>query len=218
MKTCLCISLRRFSLLTKRRDMHKIGRGKYQRIKPISSKEFTKEVLLLFLKAGGMLTLTALCGSHPQALVPLVRFTGYSLRKLRFLIKRLERQRYLVHQKKGRQEFICLTKEGEQRAAWYRLPSFYPTKGKKWDGKWRVIFFDVPNEAHSRRNFLRRELKYFGCVALQKSVFVTPYSCKEFLEVLEQASGLKHCLIYLETFSLGIRDVELRKHFGLEKI
>jgi hypothetical protein len=46
---------------------------------------------------------------------------------------------------------------------------------KKWDGKWRVIIFDIPEMSRRDRDFLRRELKWIGFVELQKSVWIFPY-------------------------------------------
>lgn len=50
---------------------------------------------------------------------------------------------------------------------------------KKWDGKWRVIIFDIPEMRRRDRDFLRRELKWIGFIELQKSVWVFPYNTEE---------------------------------------
>lgn len=59
-------------------------------------------------------------------------------------------------------------------------------KAKKWDGKWRVVIFDVPESKRHHRNFLRKELKLVGFKELQHSVWITPYDIeKELLCLLK---------------------------------
>jgi CRISPR-associated endonuclease Cas2 len=43
---------------------------------------------------------------------------------------------------------------------------------KKWDGKYRLVIFDIPEEKSDERNWLRRELSLLGYRFLQKSVFI----------------------------------------------
>src|SRR3989344_4076427 len=60
---------------------------------------------------------------------------------------------------------------------WYKNSHFkyFRNKSKKWDGKWRIIIFDIPQELHRERNILRRRLRSMGFYMLQKSVFIFPY-------------------------------------------
>jgi DNA-binding transcriptional regulator PaaX len=55
---------------------------------------------------------------------------------------------------------------------------------KKWDGKWRIIIFDIPELSRKDRDFLRRELKWIGFVELQKSVWIFPYDMERELMAL----------------------------------
>lgn len=43
---------------------------------------------------------------------------------------------------------------------------------KKWDGKYRVVIFDIPEEKSGHRNWLREELYLLEYKLLQKSVFI----------------------------------------------
>lgn len=44
---------------------------------------------------------------------------------------------------------------------------------KKWDGKWRIVIFDIPEEKRVIRNLFRRNLKKWGFKQLQKSVWIS---------------------------------------------
>lgn len=59
----------------------------------------------------------------------------------------------------------------------------------QWDGKWRIIFFDIPINFNAARDTLRRELRMLGCYQLQRSVLMHPFPCVR--EVLEVARRLK---------------------------
>ena len=47
---------------------------------------------------------------------------------------------------------------------------------RTWDGKWRLILFDVPLGRDTQRNRLRRYLRNKGFGYLQNSVWITPDS------------------------------------------
>lgn len=44
---------------------------------------------------------------------------------------------------------------------------------KNWDGKWRIVIFDIPEQKRLIRDLFRRNLKKWGFKHLQKSVWVS---------------------------------------------
>jgi DNA-binding transcriptional regulator PaaX len=64
-------------------------------------------------------------------------------------------------------------------AAEYRIaePAF-------WDGKWRILAFDIKEKRRKTRYALRVLLRNAGFVRLQDSVWVFPYPCDEFIELV----------------------------------
>lgn len=58
-------------------------------------------------------------------------------------------------------------------------------KKEKWDGKWRMIASDIPEEYRKGRDALRYRFKSGGFYELQKSLFLYPYDCeKEILALI----------------------------------
>jgi DNA-binding transcriptional regulator PaaX len=55
----------------------------------------------------------------------------------------------------------------------------FDTKKEKWDGRWRIIAFDIPEEYRKGRRALRYRLKSGGFYEFQKSIFVYPYDCQK---------------------------------------
>lgn len=46
-------------------------------------------------------------------------------------------------------------------------------EAKNWDGKWRIVIFDIPESKRLVRDLFRRNLKKWGFRHLQKSVWVS---------------------------------------------
>jgi len=85
-----------------------------------------------------------------------------------------------------------------------------------WDGKWRLLIFDVEQSERWKRDALRDFLSRLECVLLQKSVWVHPYDCRAEIEVLREFLGLseKH-LKYIEANITGKDADRLKKRFRL---
>lgn len=55
---------------------------------------------------------------------------------------------------------------------------------RKWDGKWRILIFDIPEKRRHLRDMLRDRLVRLGFVNIQKSVWLTPYPCDDVIRML----------------------------------
>lgn len=73
---------------------------------------------------------------------------------------------------------LVLTQKGRLKSLEFKLDNI-KNKKEKWDGKWRMVAFDIPEKYKQGRDALRNKLKKIGFRELQKSVFVAPYNCKE---------------------------------------
>jgi CRISPR-associated endonuclease Cas2 len=86
---------------------------------------------------------------------------------------------------------------------------------KKWDKKWRVIIFDIPEKRRVVRDQLRQTLNTIGFVKLQNSVWVYPYECSELISLLKSDFKIGKDLLYLTVFEIE-NDQFLRKYYKLE--
>jgi len=91
---------------------------------------------------------------------------------------------------------VRLTEAGHTHALGGRDPE--ARWDRAWDGKWRVVLFDVPMEKKQLRNKLRRSLRAraFGC--LQQSVWITPDPLDEETKIFQQAETDTKSLLTLE--------------------
>lgn len=90
---------------------------------------------------------------------------------------------------------LVLTEDGKKAAKQLSLlgTSISFKKPKKWDGKWRVVLFDIPEKDRVFRNILREHLYNLDFRKLQKSVFVSPHPFeKAILELVDLYSAGKY--------------------------
>ena len=69
---------------------------------------------------------------------------------------------------------------------------------REWDGRWRLVLFNVPTAQNSHRDRLRRFLRDKGFGYLQKSVWITPDSLAEERHILVGGKINVKSLILLE--------------------
>ncbi|MDP1689918.1 MAG: CRISPR-associated endonuclease Cas2 [bacterium] len=85
-----------------------------------------------------------------------------------------------------------------------------------WDGKWRMIIFDIKEKQRKRRDELRLLLGGAGFIKLQQSVWVHPYVCDEFIELLKAHLSSRGDELFYFTVQDLQPDTVLRRHFNLK--
>ena len=95
----------------------------------------------------------------------------------------LEKQQLVERDPAWRNERIYrLTKHGRLHTLGGRDP--IERWSRKWDGRWRLVLFDVPTTQNTRRTQLRRYLRKRGFGYLQNSVWITPDALEEERQIL----------------------------------
>lgn len=124
----------------------------------------------------------------------------------------LEKQGCIINCKnKSGKYFWKLTTKGMNLA---ELLAFKLGYGPRWDKRWRILVFDVPQNRNTHRNFLRRKLKELGFYKMQQSVWVTPYPIpKSFAWFLKQYS-LSGCVRFMVVEEINY-DADIKKFFKL---
>ena len=87
-------------------------------------------------------------------------------------------------------------------------------KPKKWDEKWRIVIFDVPEKYKSSRERFRKILQKAGFLRLQDSVWIHPYECEELIAFMRKELRLGGSVLYLIVEGLE-GEVRVREHFKL---
>jgi len=83
-------------------------------------------------------------------------------------IARLEKQRLIA--KEPKRKIYILTEKGKEFSAY--IKDRYGLLSGKWDGKIRVLIFDIPEKKKFWREWLRKELVLLQYKEFQKSVYI----------------------------------------------
>ena len=85
---------------------------------------------------------------------------------------------------------------------------------KRWDRKWRILIFDIPEYRKGLRDKIRRTLGVIGFVRLQDSVWVYPHDCEDLIAFLKADFRVGKDMLYMIVEELE-GDGHLKRHFGL---
>jgi len=110
---------------------------------------------------------------------------------------------------------VFLNEKGKKLALTYNLDSMTLSKQSRWDKKWRIIMFDIPEKYRLARDSLRYQLKRMEFFEYQKSVFITPYDCLKEIEYLCEFYHIKKYVRIILATSLD-DELKLRQHFDLD--
>lgn len=78
---------------------------------------------------------------------------------------------------------------------------------KPWDGKWRIVIFDIP-ESHKRvRNLFRRNLKFWEFKIFQKSVWVSKFDVADELRKLTLELGIENWVAVIESSDPFLKNI-----------
>ena len=107
-----------------------------------------------------------------------------------------------------------INNNGEKILDCWRRIDFKLERPKKWDRKWRIIIFDIPERKKRIRDEIRKILTVAGFQRLQDSVWVYPYDCEDVIGLLKMDYGIGRDMLYIIADQIE-NDKYLRMDFGL---
>ena len=139
----------------------------------------------------------------------------YSKKQIKSSMQNLYRQKLIeyIDDKNGK-TIVKITQKGESRLRSFAIDLIEIKKPRKWDGKWRVVLFDIPMRFTKGRESLRYHLKDLSFFQFQKSVWVYPYPCEDEIIFIADFFGVGKC-VEIFTVENILRDKKLKKHFGI---
>lgn len=87
-------------------------------------------------------------------------------------------------------------------------------KAQKWDGKWRLVIYDISKFKKGQQEKFRRTLKSVNFLQLQKSVYLTPYPCEEQISYLREYFDIGSDVIYVRADIIENEEF-YRQYFGI---
>lgn len=138
----------------------------------------------------------------------------YNLWRLRQIVKRLHQQKMVKVVKEKNGATVALTKKGKTKLLKFNLEEIVIKKQKYWDGKWRLIIYDIKTKKKWAQQLFRKTLKKFKFFQLQKSVYLYPYDCEDEIEFLRQYYNIGKDVVILTISGLE-NEKAYKEYFGL---
>ncbi|OGG72563.1 CRISPR-associated endonuclease Cas2 [Candidatus Kaiserbacteria bacterium RIFCSPLOWO2_01_FULL_53_17] len=141
-------------------------------------------------------------------------------KKLQAAFQYLTRKRYVRRRTQGKKVVFELTKRGHAHIIHHldrRSLAAPIERPATWDGRWRLILFDIPAEERTKRNAFRSFIRQIGAIMLQKSVWVYPFDCSERIDLLRRVFDLSHTELRLVIATSIGADASVRTHFDLKE-
>ena len=107
---------------------------------------------------------------------------------------------------------LVVTKQGKHRIKHSDFENITIPELEKWDQKWRLVFFDIPEEHRAGRRQLINKLKQIGFQQLQQSVWVHPFPSRPEIEQIASEYKVQKYVSYIEATGLDSQN-PLKKRF-----
>jgi len=160
--------------------------------------------VLKTIMVSGVISTALVAPNMAQALDKPMRL---AFKKMDERARKREIQRVLYYMKRQKliegnyNHGLRLTKKGKQRLKKIseeinlKIPNI-------WDKKWRLVFYDIPEESGNARRSLKDKLKALGFIQLQRSVWVFPHECKDEIAVIASRLEINQFVSYITTYNL----------------
>lgn len=178
-----------------------------------SKGDLAKEILKSFVLGGLVVSSFAL-----PNLPKIFHLFGVDNSKDRYRVKRsiiqLQNRKLVKIYEKDGEDVVEITKNGKQKLLKYKFEEMKILRPKKWDGRWRVIIFDIPEKFKKARNALTKKIKDMEIYPLQKSVFVCPFNCKDEIDFVGEFFNIRRFICYIEA-DIVENDERLKRFYNL---
>lgn len=127
---------------------------------------------------------------------------------------RLATKGLITFEERDGKRYARVTETGEQLLKLESMREASARRPKRWDGRWRVVIFDIPERRRGIRNRLRLFMQEYGFVRLQDSVWIYPYDCEDLIALAKANFRIGVDVLYIIVERLE-NDKYLREHFSL---
>ena len=158
------------------------------------------KIILAILALGGIVFIGAVAPNMFSAFGRFGYANRFTKKQISDNIANLKRKGLVeIVNDKNNKTTIRLTTKGGKRVRTLALEELVVKKPLRWDGRWRIVIFDIPNVLSAARSAMRETLKDLGMLQLQKSVWVYPYSCEDEVLFVANFFGVENYIEIFET-------------------
>ena len=117
-------------------------------------------------------------------------------------IKGLLHAGYVAEHHSGQKSYIRLTSGGKKKAHSAKLDADNVLVNPVWDGKWRIVLLDFPENRKDERDGIRYLLKKAGFCMLKNSAWISPYPFEHLFMNIKKDLGLSSEIMIFVTDTL----------------
>ncbi len=157
----------------------------------------SKGIEALKLLAGGLLA-TAAGSSRGLSVVikEIAKQTKLTEQQARSWLNHALKNQWVIYKETSEGFKLALSDKG--RVKWQTIQLDQPLPKTRWDGRWRLVMFDIPSKQKKARDALRRKLQQLGLLQLQESVWITPYPCRDHIRLVSDLYGVDEYIYMVE--------------------
>ena len=132
--------------------------------------------------------------------------------KFRAEMYRLSQAGFIKKYFDGKEFQIELLEKGKKKLKNCLTQDILIPTPRKWDKKWRIVIYDIPNDKKVRRDILRTKLENLGFLELQESVYVYPFDCLKEINLIKNMYFLGSHVQYIIAERIEM-EIDLIKKF-----
>lgn len=180
--------------------------------KELRRKDYVQRAVLSAIGIAGVLALTAVAPNTLQ-LLGMVGMNRRFKYQTSSVLSRLVTKGHIRFSTENGKKRVEITPAG-QRALDLEIQtaSVRTKRPKRWDKRWRLVMFDIPERRKGDRDSLRRTMIDAGFLCFQDSVWIFPYDCEDLVALLKIDMHLGNAVRYAIVEKLE-NDAEVRAHF-----
>ncbi len=180
-------------------------------------KHYVRQTVLGVIGTAGILSVAMIA---PNVFQVLPHIMGKQRYKLAFQTKtavgRLAVKGHIRFSMKNGKKCVEITDAGRRALALEEATAARSAGAKRrWDNRYRMVIFDIPERRRGVRERLRRLMSECGFLCIQKSVWISPYDCEELVALVKAELRIGKDALYVIVDSIE-NDGWIKKHFKLQ--
>lgn len=109
-------------------------------------------------------------------LTKLLKSLEFTDEAIKAAIYRMRHQKIVVSLKKNGKTYYTLTQEGFNKMTEGMRRTFTEFEESKWDKKWRVLIYSIPEKERQVRDQFRKEITWMGFGQVTPGTWITPHN------------------------------------------
>lgn len=165
----------------------------------------TAKAVLALVGIGVFLVAAVAMPNLPLALKPFLKkndeheaWKRFNIPYLKRTLRRLQKQKFVEISEEQGMQVVKITEAGRRRVLRFAIDEIAVEKPKVWDGRWRIVSYDIPKKLESLRNVFREYLRAWGFYPFHESLFLHAYPCGKQVAFLREYLGISEYVRILQ--------------------